>query len=237
MDVGPASPGRFSRGLLSRLWVSLAQGLCPSSPSRSRPLRVVKLGPGLVSPREAGPAAPGSLIRSGIENEGGGTALPPPPPKMGTEESYKQQAAYIEIDPLQVRGHMTANSSIPTPGEIRSPSVRVFICAYLSTAAMFAALGRTGQRPASESKTTAAPRQHPPPASRRRAGERWPLVGPRWSRRWERACEGLQGVRLYVVGVSVRAGMCMSGVRATSHCGPRSPLRTQGRVLCNYRGQ
>lgn len=150
VDVGPASPGRSSRGLLSRLWVSLDQGLCPSSPSLSRPLRVVKLGPGLVSPREAGPAAPGSLIRSGLENEGGGTALPPPPPKMGTEESYKQQAAYVKIDTLQVRGHMTANSSIPTPGEIRSPSVRVFICAYLSTAAMFApqgpaALGRTGR--------------------------------------------------------------------------------------------
>lgn len=103
---------------------------------------------------------------------------PRPRPQSGTGESYGQQAAYVQIDTLQVGGHTAANSCTPARGDLRSPSVPVSICAYLSTDETVCAarppalaLGGTGQRP--------RPRVSPWLLSQRPS---WspPLVEPRW---------------------------------------------------------
>lgn len=165
VDLGPASPGRSSRGSLLESPGLPCSGSRSLRPPRPRPLRVVKLGPGLGFPQGAGPAAPGLLLRSGIENEGGRTALPPPPPKMGMEESYKQQAAYIKIDILQVRGHRRANAFAPAPGET-SPTVRsLFAHIHLQLRCAHhraCGLGRAGRV---RGRDRAARQRPPPPAA------------------------------------------------------------------------
>lgn len=153
----------------------------------------------------------------------------PRPRQMGTEESYKRQAAYIRIDTLQVRGHRAANSATPAPGETRSPAGRGCICAYSPTAATCAppgpaALGRTGQRrrPRVRPLLPLGGALPPPPAAEPASSSAVASpVGPRWERAVGARVRGSAGCEAVCDGRECARGRVHE--RCARHLTLRSP--------------
>lgn len=205
-----SAPSQAFRGPRSRLSPSLrsrsplvsrglprsgSPALCPLPPL---PLlrRQIRARPRVPAGGGAGGPQGRSLdVESKMGTAGGSSRPRLRPPKRGPKKSYRRQEAYTEIDSLR-KEKRRSKLPLPTPGEI-SPSVRVFTCAHLSTAARFAPQGPgprgggTGWRgrdrrcslfPAPANAHTCRPRD------------------PGGSRRWERACECLPGARLCARG-------------------------------------
>lgn len=169
----------------------------------------------------AGPMAPGSLIRSGIER--GTAGWPPvPAPKPGLKTRAKGRR--LTQKSIASRKGEQHRKPLPAPGEVLRPGCYTRVCLHREVRTA-RPCGPRGPAYRSEGGPPL-----PPPCACRQAHR--PLLDSGWSRRWERACR-VQGVPL-VVGVCARA--CARAVCAAPHCGPRSLLCTQGRVLCNYRG-
>ena len=164
-------------------------------------------------------------MRSGIERGDGWLGLPSPPQNGGRKTRAKgRRLTQKSIASRKGKQHR----KLPSPLLEKSfgPGVT---CAFIYTATCAppgpAALGG----PARVRGRAASPSSLRPPTSTPAAS------GPRWEPAVGARVRGPQGVRCWWRGCA--RGRVHERFCAAPHCGPRSLLCTQGRVLCNYRGQ
>ncbi|XP_065770776.1 collagen alpha-1(I) chain-like [Muntiacus reevesi] len=98
-------------------------------PSRPRPLRAVKLGPGLVSAPGAEPTAPGVAHQKWNRTRGRLAGPPVPAPKQGPKNSCPGQEAYTKIDSL-LEGETAPQTPLPAPGEVLRSGCYVCVCPH-----------------------------------------------------------------------------------------------------------
>lgn len=173
----------------------------------------------------AGPTAPGVAHQKWTRTRGRLAVPPVPAPKRGPKNSCQGQEAYTKIDSLP-EGETAPQTPLPAPGEVLRSGCYVCVCLHREV--------RTA-RPCGPRGACPRPGEGrlsllPAPADEH-TGRRWTQVGAGGGS----ARAGSSGCALLVAGVCALA--CARAVCAAPHCGPRSLLCTQGRVLCNYRGQ
>lgn len=145
-------------------------------------------------------------------------------PQNGTEEPSKRQIAFIKVDILQEAVPLPQTPLSPRRKKEETPRARALFV-RLSTVAACTTGPRCPRRvwPAAcvrgRDPQRSRPALHAPTSPPEAGGTRWePAEGAR--QRVSSECAA-------VTGVSVRAGLCTSVVRASSHCGPRSLLRAR----------